>query len=299
MRNARMPRSGALAAVIALAVALSACAAADADDDPPPSGEPVPVPPGVRVEFAQLRSDVAARQAQVRVGNDTDAPVRIGDVAVVDARFDGPAERVVAGRTSTVPPGGSTDIRIQLPAMACDGAGAADDAGMTVMLELDGSPRVAPLPDVLDVIPPLYERECLAARVADAAALSWESFEPSPPGEPAALRLAIAPTGRAAVGVDGIQTTNLLTFSAAAGDTVDTFPVGLEVGASDSGRVVVELPLVPLRCDPHAVQEDKRGTVFTVEVIVEGEPGQIELAAPEDMRGRILTWVGQWCGFGS
>ena len=62
--------------------------------------------------------------------------------------------------------------------------------------------------------------------------------------------------------------------------------------------MVVSLPLVPLRCDPHAVQEDKRGTIFTLAVELDGDPGEIELAAPEDLRGRILTWVGAWCGFG-
>ena len=42
------------------------------------------------------------------------------------------------------------------------------------------------------------------------------------------------------------------------------------------------MPLVPFRCDPHAVQEDKRGTIFDVRVEVDGEPGEIELAAAEE-----------------
>ena len=58
------------------------------------------------------------------------------------------------------------------------------------------------------------------------------------------------------------------------------------VAAGDTDPLAVHLPLVPLRCDPHAVQEDKRGTVFTLEVEVDGEPGEIELAASEDMRGQ-------------
>ena len=54
----------------------------------------------------------------------------------------------------------------------------------------------------------------------------------------------------------------------------------------------------PVRCDPHVVQEDKRGTIFDVRVELDGEPGQVELFVGEDMRGRILTWVAEWCGFG-
>jgi hypothetical protein len=242
----------------------------------------------------QLRSDVAARQAQVQVRNSTDEPIVIGEIVVSDPRFDGDAVRAIEGRTSTVAPGATTDIRIQLPPMACD----VDEGSMTVVLGLGDQTVEGALPDALDVIGPLHGRECLAARVADAAALSFSAFEPSAPGEPATLSLRIVPTGEAQAIIGGIQTTNLLTFASAAGDTTDTYPIGFDA-APGAAQTVFELPLVPLRCDPHAVQEDKRGTVFTVEVEVDGEPGQIELAAPEDMRGHILTWVGDWCGFGS
>ena len=57
--------------------------------------------------------------------------------------------------------------------------------------------------------------------------------------------------------------------------------------------------LEPFRCDAHAVQEDKRGTIFTTDVTVGGENGQIELAAPPDMRAEILNAVADYCGFGS
>lgn len=276
------------AVAVAVVTLLSGCAASPVA----PVGNG-PMPEGITVQFVQLRSDVAARQAQVQVRNATDAPIEVGEVAVTDPRFDGEALRVIEGRMSTVAPGSTTDIRIQLPEMACD----VDEGSMTVLLDLGDQTVEGELPDELDVIGPLHARECLAARVADAAALSFSSFEPSPAGEPATLSLRIVPTGEAEALIGGIQTTNLLTFSAGAGDTTDTYSIGFEAGPG-AEETVIELPLVPLRCDPHAVQEDKRGTVFTVEVEVDGEPGQIELAAPEDMRGRILTWVGDWCGFG-
>ncbi len=222
----------------------------------------------------------------MHVSNGGDEPFEITTVAVSDPRFDGVAERAVPGRASTVAPGSTVDIRIQLPAMDC----AAAEGAMTVAL---GTVEV-PLPDPLDVIGPLHERECLAQRVMDAAALAFSSFEPSMPGEPATLVLSVDPTGDGSAEIVGIQTTNLLTFDALA---ADTYPLGLEI-TPDSEAVEVALPLVPLRCDPHAVQEDKRGTVFTLEIALDGVPGEIELAAGEDMRGRILTWVADWCGFG-
>ncbi|MET0812122.1 MAG: hypothetical protein ABWY03_03655 [Microbacterium sp.] len=280
-----MRRAGRTSLIVGIAALLAGCAGGPVGNGPPPEG--------VTVEFVQLRSDVAARQAQVQVRNGTDQPIEVDAVHVMDPRFDGDAVRALEGRTSTVAPGGTTDIRIQLPGVACD----VDEGSMTVLLELDGATVEAPLPDPLDVIGPLHERECLAQKVMDAAALSFSSFEPSPAGEPAALVLSVEPTGEGAAEIVGIQTTNLLTFGTAAGATADTYPLGLEVDPA-SESVEVALPLVPLRCDPHAVQEDKRGTIFTLEVALDGVPGEIELAAPEDMRGSILTWVADWCGFG-
>ena len=79
----------------------------------------------------------------------------------------------------------------------------------------------------------------------------------------------------------------------------ETYPLGIVVGAGDEVPVVVDVPIVPFRCDPHAVLEDKRGTIFGVPVELDGEPGTVELFVGEEMRGRILTWVGDWCRFGT
>ena len=108
--------------------------------------------------------------------------------------------------------------------------------------------------------------------------------------------LEIAATGKAAARIVDVQDTNLLTF---AGTQPVGFAIEADVAEGDTAITTVHLPLVPLRCDPHAVQEDKRGTVFTLDVDLAGKPGTVELAASEDMRGRILTWVADWCGFGS
>lgn len=282
-------RIAALAGLLIGALTLSGCAG---------PGDAPPLPEGITAEFVQLRSDVADRQAQVRVHNATDAPIEIDDVTVSDPRFAEIATRANPGRVSTVGPGATVDLRIQLPAVQCDVA----EGSATVQLGIPslGEAVEGPLPDPLDVIGPLHERECRAEGVADAATLALSSFEPSSPGEPAMLTLSIVPTGRASMEIVGIQTTNLLTFDAGPGATADTYPIGVVVEAGIGAEPVsLELPLVPLRCDPHAVQEDKRGTIFTLEVDVPGDSGTIELAASEDMRGRILGWVADWCGFGS
>lgn len=280
-----------MAAIAALA--LSGCAA----PQPARPAAEATLPPGVTVELVQLRADVAPRQAQVHITNGSDSAIEIGDVRVEDARFDGPATRVVTGRTSLVPAGRSVDVRVQLPAVDCDGTG---DAAPTVVLEVvsdGGSAEVtASASDPLGFLAPLHERECRHERLTDAAGLAFTHFTASAPGEPAVLELTITPTGEGSATIIGVQRTNLIDFG---GSTVaGAYPLDLEVEPGGTEPVVVELPLVPFRCDPHAVQEDKRGTIFDVRVELDGHPGEIELFVGDELRGRILSWVAAWCGFG-
>ncbi|NLP83497.1 hypothetical protein HF576_06550 [Microbacterium sp. CFH 90308] len=258
------------------------------------SGVAPTLPAGVTVELVQLRADVAPRQAQVHVTNGSNQTLTIGDVRVEDPRFDGPATRVVAGRTSTVPAGRSVDVRVQLPAVDCS---APEEGEPEVMLELVGEGEVtASATDPLGFVAPLHERECREERLTDAAALAFTGFQESAPGEAAVLELTVTPTGKGEATVAGVQATNLLDFGPASVD--GAYPLDLPIAAIGTEPIVVKLPLVPFRCDPHAVQEDKRGTIFDVRVVVDGEPGEIELFVGDELRGRILSWVAAWCGFG-
>lgn len=274
----------------------------------PPHSEITAVPPialssDVTVELRQLRADVAPRQAQVHVMNGSDSPMRIAAVSVEDDRFAGPAERLIADRVSTVPAGGEVDIRVQLPAVDCSAPSqpTGSEPASRVTLELVGdsgtSEVAAPASDALGFLAPLHVRECLMERVRDATTLEFTGFEPSAPGDPATLQLTLTPTGDAAATIAGIEGTNLIEFVGIPGDQ-DMLPLDLEVEPGDAAPIVLELPMRPFRCDPHVVQEDKRGTIFDVRVELDGEPGEVELFVGEEMRGRILTWVGDWCGFG-
>lgn len=284
------PLGAALLAVVVLAVA--GCSADAGTGD---GGEGLP--DEVTVEIVQLRADVATRTAQVSVHNGSSRTIVIGDVRVSDPRFADDATRDV-DRESRVAPGATVNVRVQLPEAACS---APDDGRPSVTLEyaIEGGTTgeaILPADDPLGFIAPLHERECRAQAVADAASVAFERFAPSPAGEPARLDLAIEPTGGGRLSIEGVQETNLLSFGTA---TVDgAYPVGLDVSTGGADRTVVALPIVPFRCDPHAVQEDKRGTIFDVRVVLDGEPGEIEVFVGEDLRGKILSWVADWCGFG-
>lgn len=299
-------RSARIAAIaLAVAVLLAGCS-----EQPRPLPSATSLPAGVDASLIQLRSDVAAREAQVRVHNGNDEPVTITRLRVDDPRFARAAARALP-HTTTVGPGATVDIRIQLPPMACEGdltqlgpsptvTSAAPTVTMHYSLGESAAVAVSPLAEPTPFIAAMHERECRARALGAAAGVTLSSFTPSEPGVPADLALTIAPTGKGAARIVGIETTNLLTFDAGAGTTAEVFDIGVDVAEGDTESTVVHLPLVPLRCDAHAVQEDKRGTIFTVIVDLDGDgAGEIELAASEDMRGEILTWVGKWCGFGS
>ena len=277
------------AVMLAAATLLSGCAVAGTDPQPTRTG----LPDDVTVALIQWRSDVATRQAQVEVHNGSEQPIVIGDITVSDPRFAGPATRIIDKR-STVLPGGTVDIRIQLPDLSCDTPEGTSTVALTLVDGDSEDVRTASLPDRLGFLAPLYERECRAEELADAAKVTFASFTPSLPGVPADLALEVVPTGEGGARVAAIQSTNLLSF---AGPAVRSYPIDVTMAPGDTAERIVVLPVVPSRCDPHAVLEDKRGTVFNLAIELEGRPGLVQIAADEAMRGRILAWVAEWCEF--
>lgn len=298
-------RSGAVAVLTAVLLLSAGCV--PATTPPAPASTPAgALPEGVTVELRQARSDVAARQASVRIVNGSSRTLRVGAVSVSDPRFEAPAERVV-DRTSALPPGRAIDVRVQLADVACapatSGTDAGADASVTLDLEIDGVAETvtAPLSDPVPFVAALHDRECVRERVGRAASVSFGRFVASPRGEAAALELVIEPAAggssdAAAVALVGIRETNLLTFEGLRPGGL--FPLGLLVALGEAASNVT-LPLVPARCDPHAVLEDKRGTVFRLLVEIDGKEGSFDVAASEELRGRLLEWVATWCGFGS
>lgn len=279
-------------ATLALAGAVSAILAACT---PPPGPAGAGLPDGVSVRFIQQRSDVALRQAQVEITNATDEVLVVDDLLVSDERFAADAERVL-DRPSRIAPGVTVGIRIQLPDPDC---GAPDDGESRVSFAYEtGDGRreaVAPLPDVLDVVPGLHARECLEEALGAVAAVTIAGFGADAETGPGMLRLRVEPTGAGGAALRAIRPTNLLGFGNA--DPDGTAALGVALTPGDRAVREIAIPIEPFRCDAHAVQEDKRGTIFTLDVVVGERSGQIQLAADPDLRATMLSWVAQRCGF--
>lgn len=292
VRRARRLKSARAAAVTSAALLLGACAPGPVAS---PDATPSTLPAGITVAVTQQRSDVADRQAEVQIHNGTADPVRVGAVRLTDPRFAAPAERVV-DRTSTLAPGATVNVRIQLPDVACAADGT-DAAASTVTIAYETGGRTGSARATADELFPfldaLHRRECVAQRVGEIADVQWGGFTASASGAPAALELRIAPRGGVGtLDILDVRETNLLTFEGVAGGV---YPLRVEAHAGGD-PVTVSLPVVPARCDPHAVQEDKRGTVFTLDARVDGEVEQFTLAAEPELKARLLAWVTEWCG---
>ena len=66
--------------------------------------------------------------------------------------------------------------------------------------------------------------------------------------------------------------------------------------ASDAPSVITLL-VTPNRCDPHAIAEDKRGTVFPISVILDdGTTGRQYVASADVVRAALYDVIGMACG---
>lgn len=279
----RMLRLTSLALVtVALAAGCSATAA--------------PLPPDVTVSVFQNRFDYSLRQLELKVSNGTDSPLTVTRASLESSRFASPA---VWDRPQVVPAGAARDLRVQLTEPVC-GANVDD----VVVLEFAladgriGSARVTPTDETgrLDAI---NAEDCLGEEVAEIATIAAASSVSWSPGaaEPAILDLTVSPTGApGSLTVLFAKGTVLLSLVDSLGTVVYDAPVDETFDAtSDSG--VIRLALVPARCDPHAVAEDKRGTFFPLEVSTStGASGRIYIPVSNEVRSSLYDFFGDYCG---
>lgn len=79
--------------------------------------------------------------------------------------------------------------------------------------------------------------------------------------------------------------------------SVSRLPAGREIAlrAPASGTASITLTLVPGRCDPHAIAEDKQGTRFPVRVNIDGTTGTVPLVAPDEVKVALYDFVREAC----
>jgi hypothetical protein len=244
--------------------------------------------------------DVADRQVQVKLRNESDRDVVVERMILVSSAFDAPMVYRKSG--SHLDAGRAVDMPVVLSAPVCDSAAGEHTVrvdyrlgdGTTGTVEVDAA-------DDRGAVADLHAAECFVLDVNEVAALSFR-------GEPrVVLRggsltadLTVDVTAVDASGDAGLQVlrmgnTTLLQHLDAA--TLAPLPEGLplDVRAPDAGTVSFTATLVPGRCDPHAVAEDKQGTRFPVLVDLDGRQGLVPVPAPEPLKVALYDFVRDAC----
>lgn len=277
----------ATAALLAAVFALVGCSPAEQDA----------LPAGVEVSVHQNRPDTEDRRLQVRITNGSAAPLTVTALAFSSPRFADPAayEKV----PSTIRSGGVLDLPVSLTDPVCEGT----DAAPVVRIEYEqdgqsGSAVITPT-DPLDQLDGISQRDCLehdmnaVAAIAEPAAIRIEQVGPR---LVAFVDLRVLPTGgTGSFTIDAVDDTVLFgLFDPASTAPADSLPLGLTVDAADDSTTLT-IPLVPARCDAHAVAEDKRGTLLPLHVRVGDSSGIRYIALSDDRKGELYSYLDRAC----
>ncbi len=269
-----------------------------------PVAATVGLPPGVSVRIYQTRFDYADRVLELSVTNAGRAPLDLRS-----ARFDSSRFTAAAGWSGglRLEPGMTRDLRVRLAAAACAPSSAATTTPTdTVTLSwaepgAGAGTATVPATDDTGALDRIEGEDCLAGALTRLLRIDVAPelrVDGSGPASAAWLDLTLTPTGApGAVTIDRAGSTPLL----ASADGLD-WPLGLTLDAA-TPPTRVALGLRPTRCDPHAIAEDKRGTVFPLTVHVTAGPGSPprtgdwDLAVGDALRARLYAWIADRCGY--
>jgi hypothetical protein len=284
-----MPRRTlAIVAGASLMVGLSAC---DLNADPYES------PDDVRISVYQPRPDVAKNRIAIQVHNDGTEPVTITSAELESTYFAEPF--VWRSQTATVPAGYAVDLRVDIPVDAvCDDEPAEHSVRFT-WTQGDSSGIWSETPDdpfhVLDL---LHDAACLVERTGDVATLTARTLT-TPAAMPGPADLLITafppPSSSGSFTIDAVHSTTLLNPAGPDGTGVAELP--LDVTVSADGPPEIHVPIVPNRCDAHALAEDKVGTRMPLYVTLDdGTSGRLVLSASDELRAQMYAFYSAYCG---
>ncbi|SDH84747.1 hypothetical protein [Agrococcus jejuensis] len=248
-------------------------------------------PPALSAEIVQERGDVRDGVVGIVVTNESDV-----DVVVDHAEYRSSAlvEPLVGGDDSSIPAGATRALRGELPTPTCDDGPIVDE----VVVVLDDGTEVTLDPgDPYDQIPTLTEAPCTRLDVEAVVDVEWLPIEVPEPalGADATVSIRLTPTGAGELAVQSVDATVLLAVVDAAGERATTVPLGATITA-DGDAQTIAFTVRPGRCDAHAIAEDKQGTIFVFQVMVDGEPRTLQLPSDDATRDALLGYAAASCG---
>jgi hypothetical protein len=291
------------------------------DSAPPPAPNTPPTVhalPAVSAQINQFRDNYAKRIIEIQLTNNTAETVTVLDATLQSDLFGSAIIWSDPIGGIELPPRQTKSLPAQLPEATCNnaveptGAPTGVTAGkltlrITTQPAVPGQASLEPT-DPHGVLSRNNTEQCIS-KAADAIAefRVLPVLEVAADGATAVVRIRVLPRPSPHPGTDGTpgvgepgngQTS--LTIERIDGTTLiaeeptQPWPRGVEVSA---GGPPSELRLVirPARCDPHAVAEDKVGTLFPLRIIIAGQQGVLKIDAGEELKGRIHDFVTATC----
>ncbi|MFJ5696634.1 hypothetical protein [Arthrobacter sp. NPDC093139] len=253
----------------------------------------------------QSRDQYGKQAIQLLLTNVSGGPLTIAAAQLTSPLFRGDILWEPTRGSFELLPGQPTSLPARLPAAACgDGArSSAEQPVATVRYSAPGEVDVWEVRSAADDPFRVLERNnrelCLAAEAAAVAAIVLDPrLEVAPDSRTAVIRMVITP--REPTGAQPDTTAGSLTITSIDGTTLlaepdsGPWPRNIQVKQGDPPT---EIPLVirPARCDPHAVAEDKVGTLLPLRVSLRGQEGLLKIGAGSALRGQIYDFVTAAC----
>jgi hypothetical protein len=255
-------------------------------------GEPKhePLPSGIVMHVDQTRLERKTRHVFVRVENNTKHSLTVTGFDLTSPRFD----RVTWKGDESMTPGEETDLEFTMPPGRC---GNKVDASVRLMYRIGGSDEresVGKADDPYEAIGLMLDRDCARNTLAEAADLKVGTPKIDGSGPTSVLRVPVTltPTGkRDDVRFGGFESTPLFRQA-------DDSPVGVDEPISSTQPTHIEMSVVPARCDPHALAEDKVGRLFGMRVMAPGLPDDSWFYLPldHDQREAFYAYFRARCG---
>lgn len=283
-----MASSGGFAPLLIVVLLAGTMTACGGDDEEIAT---TPLPDGIVMHIDQSRVERKGREVFLRVENNTTKPVTVTAFELTSPRL----EDVTWTGDDEIGATYETDLEFELPTGRC---GTHIDAEVVLTYrigtgELRRSKGSADDPYGAAAL--FADRDCAQTTLTAAADITVGTPQVSGEGRDSVLRLPVTltPTGKAqGVRFGGFGSTVLFKQATGSPTDVDT---PLDAGSPPAELVMA---VVPARCDPHALAEDKVGTLFDVVVRAPGLDDDASFFLPLDraQRSAFFAFFRSYCG---
>lgn len=275
-----------------------------------PGPAAVPEEGPVTAELNQSRDQYGKPEIQLQLTNTSGNELTVTQAHVTSPLFQGTIRWTPAAGGIELPPRQPKSLPAALPEPSCSGATGSppgETATATVLLAPAGQSQAYPVTviagDRFDVLQRNHSELCLTAAAAAVAGIALDThLEIAQDLRTAVVRLVVTPRpgtdgndpGRAAASltISSIDGTPLLAES-----EEDPWPRNISVRPGD-GPAEWPLRIRPARCDPHAIAEDKVGTLLPLHIAVGHAEGRVKIAADSMLRAQLYDFVTSACAAG-